>query len=1007
MPEALTWYESPFGMPAVLDLSEPISRTLERIAQQWPQRPAVITRDSAITFDDLWRRATGLAAQLEAVPIHGPVALVQSLGVDAVAAWFACGLAGRPFLLLDAGHPALRLRELMAAAGAQVVICDRGTDDLVAQEAAFHRIHPDGRTGSSAHSSRLAAWDPAAIFPTSGSSGVPKLILYSMAALQAKVQASIRTFRIPPEARVTIASNHGNFGFLHHALAFLLSGGSVCLVDLHSEGFAGLAHAIDHHGVRHIRFVPSVFRSLAHHPETQAALRQLHGVRFSGETLLTSDLNLAESLLSPDCLIQNVYGSTESGLFIWSRGEPRDPDATSVPIGRVYPLWRYALRTMADTDDAPHERQVTSGELLIRSAYHPLGDLTTAGVTTARFQPVHDESGECLYETGDIVCRGPDGSLRLLGRADRMVKVRGQRVFLAEVERHLQEMPGVVNAAAIAVGSHGRMAIHGFLQANGASLPSGPREWLGHHLPTFMLPQTITVIPEIPLLAGGKVDYQALEAQVPGLGTALPWTSHAEGEHDLQRLYECWREVLGKDGADATRDFFSLGGDSLTLVELSAAIEREFQRSIPVDRFLGDPTITGLARLLGIPVEPSGREAIITDSSQSADEEGQPIAIAEEPIAARASGMRIRRVRQASTPKAGIALAMPGYGGDAQALAFMGAGYFADHDVWTCDVPLERGTILDGETWVSSAIAIADRIRSGALPVPRVLFGFSIAGSIAWLVGRLLSGSRWCPSLIVMIDATPMHRIRAYRTPRLARALAASAPDGLPISFHLHRQRIDGLGVEVGRAALWEPTDRVQVALAIPTVSHGDMMRPEILRSATPVIEALLAGHPHESLFQAPTRVDSLGGRVHALLSERNQGTWDAVAAEMLEMAGREPIGIDPLILLFVGLRHASRDTTASLLSSVIKQSAGSPTLRYALIRLRRAPHLLCPEPLELVRESRLHRIVQVEGVLTSRSGAAERRSPLSLRRTLQGIDLLRAIISAAPTRLQSRFRPR
>ena len=75
----------------------------------------------------------------------------------------------------------------------------------------------------------LGCSEPAMIFPTSGSEGASKLIAYSSTTLQVKAQSSRRLMQIPEGARVVIAGSHGNYGFLHHAFVFLLSGGALCL----------------------------------------------------------------------------------------------------------------------------------------------------------------------------------------------------------------------------------------------------------------------------------------------------------------------------------------------------------------------------------------------------------------------------------------------------------------------------------------------------------------------------------------------------------------------------------------------------------------------------------------------------------------------------------------------------------------------------------------------------------------------------------------------------------
>lgn len=134
---------------------------------------------------------------------------------------------------------------------------------------------------------------------------------------------------------------------------------------MRTEGLADISVAILTQGVRHVRFTPSLFRGAASHAAGREALGALCGVRFSGEPLLSADLELAPAVLHPDCRIQNVYGSTESALFIWTDDRRAAPVPGTVPIGRIYPMSEFALLDEEGALLADGEL----GELVIRSAH--------------------------------------------------------------------------------------------------------------------------------------------------------------------------------------------------------------------------------------------------------------------------------------------------------------------------------------------------------------------------------------------------------------------------------------------------------------------------------------------------------------------------------------------------------------------------------------------------------------------------------------------------------------
>jgi acyl-CoA synthetase (AMP-forming)/AMP-acid ligase II len=150
-----------------------------------------------------------------------------------------------------------------------------------------------------------------------------------------------------------------------------------------------------------------------------------------------------EPLLHPDGVVQNVYGSTESALFIGQCAGPRG---------------------------APP------------SAFHALWDFNAGRVDAERFTPCADHPTERLYATGDFVGRLPDGHLVHLGRSGRLVKIRGRRVLLAEVEQHLQAMPGVNATAVVERPEREGAVLYGFVCRDGATGPQ-PAQHGGQALP--------------------------------------------------------------------------------------------------------------------------------------------------------------------------------------------------------------------------------------------------------------------------------------------------------------------------------------------------------------------------------------------------------------------------------------------------------------------------------------------------------------------------------------------
>ena len=218
------WRDSPFGAPSADLVHESLPDALFRAASLWPDRAAVLADGRTYSFEELSHRVLGLAEEIRAWEIgRGPIGLLLSPGVDLVAAWFACSLAGSPFVLLEPTHPTAHLKALLERAGCSACLVDERTAPALEALPLVRLFRSDGRRRQEKFGGGLPPEDVAILFPTSGSTGQPKLITYAATTLQAKVQSSVLLMDIGGPTRVLIAGSASNFGFLHHALVFLFS----------------------------------------------------------------------------------------------------------------------------------------------------------------------------------------------------------------------------------------------------------------------------------------------------------------------------------------------------------------------------------------------------------------------------------------------------------------------------------------------------------------------------------------------------------------------------------------------------------------------------------------------------------------------------------------------------------------------------------------------------------------------------------------------------------------
>jgi acyl-coenzyme A synthetase/AMP-(fatty) acid ligase/acyl carrier protein len=298
----------------------------------------------------------------------------------------------------------------------------------------------------------------------------------------------------------------------------------------------------------------------------------------------------------------NGYGPTEAtvaaSLFEVS---PDLGELRSVPVGTPCPgVSLYVADDPAGTTAPPGE----TGEICIGGAGVARGYLGRPALTAAAFvpDPFSGVPGSRMYRTGDLGRLLPDGALEFCGRADRQVKIRGNRVELTEIEQALERHPQVTQAAVLVgeTGLLGRQILAFVLpvreEAASSAVTGGMlRRHLADELPDYMIPNSIALLRQFPLTPNHKIDYEALlsEGAAARRRDAAPVPPRTAVEKDLVRI---WQEVLGQPEIGIRDDFFELGGHSLLAAQVIARIEKSHGLHLPLETLLAHGrTVEGLA----------------------------------------------------------------------------------------------------------------------------------------------------------------------------------------------------------------------------------------------------------------------------------------------------------------------------------------------------------------------------------------------------------------------------
>ncbi|MBF2055428.1 MAG: acyl--CoA ligase [Candidatus Sericytochromatia bacterium] len=332
--------------------------------------------------------------------------------------------------------------------------------------------------------------DAALVLFTSGSSGEPKGVLLGAQRLQAHLQALAAEMALdsPAPTGIVLPLNH-SFALITQLLQGLSTGSPIHLLPtLPGERLAYLAA----HAIERLAGVSTHFRWLFHSAASgMTELRTLRHLTVAGAAL---DPALHQQILQrcPAATLWIGYGLTEAGPRV-SVLPHQDPAAAAGSAGR--PLRGIQVRLDAQ------------GVLELQSPYTMLGYLDSPQQTAAVLR-------EGWLQTGDLarIGSGPDdiGCLYILGRADTIFEVGGEKIVPQAIEQLLLELPGV-RQAAVLTEPHPLLGQQLVALIVGEATQKALQRLVRSTLPPALRPQVWYTAAELPLTANGKLRRAALQ----------------------------------------------------------------------------------------------------------------------------------------------------------------------------------------------------------------------------------------------------------------------------------------------------------------------------------------------------------------------------------------------------------------------------------------------------------------------------------------------------------------
>ncbi|TLD23482.1 nonribosomal peptide synthetase [Venturia nashicola] len=601
-------------------IPQPMDACVHHIVEQKmmedPSAPAICSWDGNFSRSELDRESSMLALKLASLGVGtgSKLPILFRKSKWAIVSILAIMKAGAAFVPLDPRNPATRLVSIVNQLDAKLCLCSPELESMCSTSFSEIQIlaidRPTVACIAEVQQSlqEVNSKNDLYLIFTSGTTGVPKGVTVQHGAYCAGARDHAKALGFEESSRFLQFASYSFDTSLEDILTTLMTGGCLCIPS-EEERTSDIVGAIARMKVNTADLTPSFISSIS--PDDVPSLRRLilGGESLNSKVIKTwaDRVNLINGYGVSECCVTSLVNSRVSS------------ETCPANIGRAVG----AVSWIVDASDSSRLLPIGAiGELLIEGPAIASGYLNDPERTRASFVDISLWNNPFVrapgrhYMTGDLVQYNSDGTINYVGRKDAQIKLRGQRIELADIEYHLVEHPEVRNAQALLpVDGPYKGSITAVIELKSLTYTGNDREirfvpiadmqavrihwnciadFLRAKVPSYMVPSEWVFVRELPLHTSGKLDRSRIAAWLQTLPArqtkyeAAAQTKKLISENDPVAI-DLSDRIAGMFGDDKVRrDAITLhdarlsdiGFDSIRMMSLAAIIKRAYGISI-------------------------------------------------------------------------------------------------------------------------------------------------------------------------------------------------------------------------------------------------------------------------------------------------------------------------------------------------------------------------------------------------------------------------------------------
>lgn len=569
----------------------------EDIVAKQPKDIAVICDDKILTYQELNEKANCLAHHLIAKGIqkNDIVSIMANRSLETIVGMLGILKAGAAFLNVDPTYPMDRTQYYLEDCKTQYVVTQKSLREKVKHIKNCIEMDLDNEIYQHSFENPNIPVNPtdlSYVIYTSGSTGLPKGVLLHQLGFANMVKAMGKVLDYLKEGNkhciASVTSTPFDI-FVYEIFVSLTHGLKVLMAnnDEHRNPLR-LDSLIKKYQADVMTVTPSLMKINYDNRIEPSALSHIKHMVFGGEPL---PVKFVQDLrdLSEGVTVYNIYGPSEITVLSNVQnltGEDRITTGPPIMNTQIHILDKNGNRVPIGV----------AGEIYISGVQVGLGYLNKPEMTQEKFLDNPFGEGK-MYRSGDIGRWTFDGKVQVLGRIDHQIKLHGLRVELGEIEAKMEAIEGIISAVVNKVALNNREFLCGYYvcDKNATISTNDVKSILRKSLPYYMVPTYLVELEKMPYSINRKIDRKALP--IPDGKNNREDVIKETLTKQEKKLLKIWKDILQIDQISSSDNFFDIGGDSISAINMQIEALRNGFSFEYIDIF-NFPTIKQLAKKL-------------------------------------------------------------------------------------------------------------------------------------------------------------------------------------------------------------------------------------------------------------------------------------------------------------------------------------------------------------------------------------------------------------------------